>query len=279
ALAYVEKEGSDVRLVAAEGDEHDVLKTVGLGSSGAPARGQRGALSLSFDPREANQVNLLGRVGESECVDSGRRECSGFSWWRLVGGRAESQGFSLSVPAPCTEHAVSLLGAPGKLAYSVCSDQAGAERRTTLFTVQTDPQYARADPVLPGCQPLGLFGEGSSVWLIGECEGKRRAARAGADNGPVEVRDVASPRVECVGGKARLRAGPIEVELNAPRARLELVLPTVLAPRGSRAVWSGEALLVAAAPLRKLSLARYACEGNQLKEVSVGAASAAPSAK
>lgn len=270
AIAYFERQKGRVELVAGEGDEHDLLKPSRLGPSTASAQGERGSLALSLDAREPVSVNLLARVAESECVDSGRRECTGFSWWRLARGSADSHGFSLSVPSPCHEHAVSLLGRPGKLAYAVCS-QPGREQRTTLFTVQTDPQYARADEVLPGCHPLGLFADGSAAWLVADCGGRRRAARAGDDNGPVELRELASPRLECQAGRAELRAGPFDIALKTPTARLELLLPSVLAPPGSRAVWAGEALLVAATTSRKLSLSRYACQGNQLKEIGFSA--------
>ena len=270
AIAYLVGAKGHREVAASEGDEHEVLKPSVLAGSSANAEGERGSIALSLDAREPATANLLAQVGASECVDSGRRECTGFSWWRLARGRAESHGFSLSVPAPCREHAVSLLGRSGKVAYAVCS-QASGEQRTTLFTVQSDPQYARADEVLPGCTPLGLFADGNAGWLISDCGGKRRAARAGADNGPIEVRDLPSPRLECQAGRAELRAGPFEIALKSPLARLELILPSVLAPRGSRAVWTGEALLVAAASARKLSLSRYVCEGNQLKEVGLSA--------
>jgi hypothetical protein len=225
----------------------------------------------------SDAVSLLARAGDAECVDTGRRDCIAFAWWRLSLDRNESRGLPLSVPKPCTSHALSLLNEPRGMHYAVCSESAGAaERSTTLFTIQNTPEYARADTVLKGCQPLGLFAADDTVWLVGDCAGKRRAARAGADNAPVEVREIASPRVECVSGRAFVHAGPMDVALTTPHAGLETVLPSTLAPRGSRAVWTGAALVVAHAQRAKLELERYACEGASLRQLAAPDARAAP---
>lgn len=269
ALAMLERHWGALRILAAEGSAHEPLRPSELGPSGAPARGERGNLALGGDASRTDAISLLARAGDAECVDSGKRECTAFAWWRLTKGHAESRGFPLSVPSPCPEHAISLLNEPRGLHYAVCSQAAeGGERNTTLFTIQNSPEYARADPLLKGCQPLGLFATDESVWLLADCNGKRRAARAGADNAAVEQRDVASPRLECVNGRALVHAGPIETSLLAARSGLEVVLPSALAPKGSRAVWSGAALLVAAPRAGKLELTRYACDGNTLRQIS-----------
>jgi hypothetical protein len=276
ALAAVERRFGTARVVAGEAAATAVIVPSEIAKTAAAAGAERGNLALSGDPMRSDSVSLLARAGDAECVDTRRRECVAFAWWRLSFDRTESRGLPLSVPKPCTSHALSLLNEPRGMHYAVCSESAGAaERSTTLFTIQNTPEYARADTVLKGCQPLGLFAADDAVWLVGDCAGKRRAARAGADNAPVEVREIASPRLECVSGRAFVHAGPVDVGLTTARAGLETVLPSALAPRGSRAVWTGAALVVAHAQRTRLELERYACEGASLRQLTAPEAPAA----
>jgi hypothetical protein len=151
----------------------------------------------------------------------------------------------------------------------VCTDD-GKGPVTTVFTITPEPAYARAEQVLSGCEPAGTFVWKDSAWLVAECQGNRRAARIGAGDEVVEYLDMRAPKLECRSGIARIRASAFELVLDEPRPRLEALLPTGIAPRGSRAVFNGNALLVASNAGTSLRLARYPCNGDRLEEANVG---------
>ncbi|MFZ5893474.1 MAG: hypothetical protein ACOY0T_20605 [Myxococcota bacterium] len=268
ALAFFEKNWAGAKLVAAEGDANASLQRIEIGVDGSGVHEGRGNLALVLESKP-DAFSLWSRAGEAECVETGRRDCTAFSWWRLSDARAEARGLPLSVPTPCREHALTLLREHKGLHYAVCSQASSgsAARENTLFTIQNSPEYARADKLLAGCHALGLFTAADTTWLVGECNGQRRAARVGSDNGAIEVRELSSPRLECVNGRARLRAGPIDTLLEEPRAQLAPVLPSTLAPRDSRAAWTGQALLVVSSRARRLDVTRYACQGSSLRQL------------
>ena len=120
---------------------------------------------------------------------------------------------------------------------------------------------ALTEPILLGGAPR----------LVADCDGRRRAARPGRENAEVAVEELPSPGVQCDGTRARVRTGDSWLELDAPRGGLQALLPSVIAPRGSRAVFAGSALIVARAEKGKLELTRYACQAGVLRQLPADA--------
>jgi hypothetical protein len=234
-----------------------------LGAAWFAPRAARGNLAVAT---QGNAALVFARGEATPCVDGTSEHCFSFAMQKLEQGRASSRGFPLIVPAPCPETSLAFTVTGRDLHYAVCT-RTNQKSMTTLFTIRAEPEYARADPVLPGCRPLGLVELSGSVRLVADCDGQRRAAQVGPDNSAVTVEELPSPVLECQGNRARIRFGESWVELDKPRVNLHALLPSVVAPRGSRAVFTGSALLVAAAKAGKLTLTRYACQAGVLRQL------------
>jgi hypothetical protein len=135
---------------------------------------------------------------------------------------------------------------------------------TTLFTIEQNPEYARADRLLEGCRPSGTLVFGGAAWLVGDCRGSRRAVRVAGRSDALEFLELRTVRLECAADGTRLRAPGLDLVLDEPRAGLEAVLPGELAPEGARATWSGRALVVASTGGGALGVTRHRCDGGQL---------------
>jgi hypothetical protein len=168
---------------------------------------------------------------------------------------------------------VSFAVSGGRWYYGVCS-QATGKPVTTVFSIQAEPQYARADRLLEGCLPLGALSQNDELWLVGDCpgEGQRRGVRVRGGNAePVELR---VDRVEavCQSGAPLIRqtgARGLNLTLLAPRDGLAAFLPKALAPDGSRAAWTGRTLLVASLNQGLITLKGYQCDSTLLREVAL----------
>lgn len=212
---------------------------------------------------------VFSRGIEAPCIDPGKSACYAFDFHELAADRVKRTGVPLSVPVPCTDNSTALAVLPSRYHYGVCTDD-GKGPVTTIFTITPEPAYARAEQVLAGCEPAGTFVWKDNAWLVAECQGSRRAARIGGGDEVVEYLDMRAPTLECRSGILRIRASSFELVLDEPRQRLEALLPTSIAPRGSRAVFTGNAVLVASNAGTSLRLARYTCTGERLEETNVG---------
>ena len=263
ALAWAERTNETSRVRAAWGEPKARVFELGAAWRAPPtARGNVVVVARK------DAALVFARGGEVPCVEPGKHACYAFDFHELGAGGAKKTGLPLSVPVPCTDNATSLAVLPERYHYGVCTDTGGGPV-TTMFTITPEPAYARADPVLAGCEPAGTFVWRSSAWLVGECQGQKRAARIGAGDEEVEYLDLRSPRLDCRGGVAAIRASGFELPLDAPRSRLEALLPSAVAPRGARAVFTGRALLVASSVGTSLRVARYTCNGERWDESSV----------
>ncbi|HEX6272910.1 MAG TPA: hypothetical protein VFZ53_07720 [Polyangiaceae bacterium] len=263
AVAWLERSGAGARVRATWAAPRAPVFELGAAWRGPPAA--HGNVMVAA---WRGAALVFARGEEAPCVEPGKTACYAFSFHELGAEGAKRGPVSLSVPVPCTDHATSLVVMPGRYHYGVCTET-GSGPVTTVFTITPEPAYARADPVLEGCEPVGTFTWRSSAWLVAQCQGNRRAARIGAADEDVEYLDLRSLRLECRAGAATLRAAGFELELDSPRGRLEALLPNAMAPRGSRAVWTGQALLVASAAATSLRLARYTCRGDAWLETNV----------
>jgi hypothetical protein len=215
---------------------------------------------------------VLSRGGKTACADSSQGDCIGFDLFRQEASGTGRTGSPLAVPLPCEQNSVSFAVASGRWYYGVCSKSTG-KPVTTLFSIQSEPAYARADRILEGCLPLGATAFGGDLIVIGNCGGQRQGLRIRGGNAALEEVRVDRLEVVCDSGKPLIRqlgAGGLNLALNERRDRLEAFLPPALSPPNSRAVWTGSALLVATpdALNRKLTVKRYRCDSSMLREVA-----------
>lgn len=262
--AWVERGRDRGRVRAASRAVGADARLLDLGGAWFAPKPARGNLAIAT---QSDAAIVFARGEASACVDAASDHCFTFSMQKIQQGRVDPRGFPLIVPSPCAENSLAFAVTGRDLHYGVCT-RASSKPVTTFFTIRAEPEYARADPLLPGCRPLAVVELGGSVRLIADCDGQRRAAHVGANNDAVDIEDLPSPAVECQGERARVRFGQGWFELDAPRAQLHALLPSVIAPRGSRAVFTGSALLVAEAKDGNLKLSRYACRAGTLRQLS-----------
>jgi hypothetical protein len=272
AVAWVERAGSKARVRAAWASNRS--RIFELGEAWVAPRTARGNLVLAA---RGDAALVFARGNEAPCIEPGRRGCFGFSFHELSGDRALATGLPLTVPVPCTDSSTVLAVVGGRWHYGVCTDS-GKRPVTTMFTIERDPDYARADTLLEGCAPIATLVWDGAAWLVGECEGQRRAARLGLDAERAVYLDLRALRAECSAGTLRLRAAGFDLALDEPRGGLEALLPADMAARGARAVWTGRALLVATALGEELRVTSHACRGERLVSDRFEAAEPAPRA-
>jgi hypothetical protein len=273
AVAWIERSGEGARARAAWAEPKARVFELGPAWRGPPtARGNIVVAAKwgrgSARERDGARGLVFVRGSEAPCVEPGKDACYSFYFRELAADGASPAGLPLSVPVPCTDNATSLVTLDDRYHYGVCTDTGGGPV-TTVFTIMPDPAYARADPILRGCEPAGTFTWLGSAWLVADCQGNRRAARIGGGDEDVEYLDLRSLRLDCGDGIATIHAAGFALALTEARSRLEALLPAAIAPRGSRAVWTGRVLLVASTAATSLRLARYACTGSTWQETSV----------
>jgi hypothetical protein len=262
ALAWLEQGKNEARAVATFTSGNAPAPLMDLGAAALAAESARGNVALVAEPEQGRAL-LMWRGLEAPCASPEPTPCTGFTFRRLRPSMAEATGLPLSVPVPCASHSVQLSVSEGRFQYGVCTRD-GAEPVTTMFSIQYEPEYARAEPLLKGCLPLGTLGAGGRPWLIADCRGKRRAAPIPGLDERVEAEPLDAPRISCTPERAELRQGRFVLELREPRARLESVLPASFVPSGGRAGWTGRSLVVASATSGRLETSTFACEGGQL---------------
>jgi hypothetical protein len=261
ALAWIEQGKTEARAEAwLSGAGPSAL--IDLGPAGLSAEAARGNIQIAPES-ERGRTLVMWRGLQAPCIEAASAPCTAFTFRRLSGATAENSGLPLSVPAPCTAHSVQLFVSSGRFHYGVCTRD-GADPVTTMFSIQYDPEYARAEPLLKGCVPLGTVEAAGKPWLVGDCHGKRKAATIPLSDEKVETAYVDALRVSCTAERAELRQGAFTVTLREPRANLQAILPPALAPSGARAGWSGSSLVVAYLAGERLETRAFACRGGTL---------------
>lgn len=198
-------------------------------------------------------------------------ECTRFTRERLDTSGGVGRGDEpMEVAAPCDPLIPGALSIAGRSYYGVC--HLGDHPATTVYVIDPAVSYAAAAEVLPGCVPMGLAPAGASVVLRAHCPDGDAIARI-AETGRVPT--TVSPAVLapiCHEGRPTLVAGSnaeLALPLTASESRLEAWLPENMAPGGSRAVWTGEALLVAVPQAGEVALRRYECVEGELLRTDV----------
>jgi hypothetical protein len=278
ALAWSEGDGSTGRLRAAWVPPRGSPRTFELGLAWRGLPSNRGALALTA--RAAGAL-LLARGLEAPCASAGDEGCFSFQFFGISGDGAQATGIPLSVPSPCAEWSAQLVSAPARVRsggrqadreamdrfdYAICSGDPGASG-LTVFSIVPHPAYATAEETLTGCTPLGAGRFAGAPAFVGTCGLDRRVATLPVDGGRPVVRTINERGLICNGGAPLVRFGTEWLRLSGPLDRLELLLTEDLAPSGARAVWTGEALVIARADAGRLVLARHACRGSSLVEL------------
>lgn len=215
---------------------------------------------------------VLSRRGRTACADPNQADCIGFDLFRQEPNGTGRTGSPLAVPLPCDQNSVSFAVSGGRWYYGVCSRSTG-KAVTTLFSIQNEPAYARADRILEGCLPLGATALGGDLIVIGDCNGQRQGLRVRGGNAQLEEVRVDRLEVVCENGTPLIRqlgSGGLSLPLSGRRDRLEAFLPLALSPLHSRAVWTGSALLVAtpSALDGNVTVRRYHCDSSLLREAA-----------
>jgi hypothetical protein len=234
-----------------------------LGPAALVAEAARGNIAIAPEAERLRAL-VLWRGLEAPCVNPQQSPCTGFAFRRLTPTSAETTGLPLSVPVPCASHSVELATAPGRFFYGVCTRE-GAEPVTTMFTIQYDPEYARAEPLLKGCVPLGTIDVEGRPWLVADCHGKRQAAPVPLMDERVAAEDLDRMTVSCTPQQLELRRGKLALTLRQPRAGLEAIVPPALAPTGARVGWTGTTLIALFRAGDALETRAYACREGKLQ--------------
>jgi hypothetical protein len=243
-----------------------------LGAAWAAPEAGRGNLALV--QRGASALALV-RGPSEPCGDGSDESCFGFRFYQLSGRGAFETGLGLRVPVPCDARAALLISArapaqPGagepRFQYAVCTRSESAPV-LTVFSIEPDRSYAAAQKLFSDCTPLGAGNFAGQSLFVAECQGARRVARLRSADAPVEIVNLDVRGLLCSARGARLRLGSEWLELSEPSDRLELLLDASLSPPGSRAVWTGSALLVARLDAGRLVLDRHACADSGLRQL------------
>ena len=287
AIAWVSRAGDAHTVLATHGGEgaEAFAPPIDLGVTTIDARAAaRGALAAAAG--EDGNVAIIHRQMPGECPPGGEAPasdsaCVYFGVERLGGspGGTERRGVGLAAPDPCARAVVGYVWTGGIWYYGICTEGSGTPV-TTVYAIQFDPEYAHAERVLEGCEPIGAGASHRGVVVLGRC-GDRIDA--------VELRDAARERVEVSGAartvacsdgrpKITIRGGGASIEriLGGPESGLEHLLPESIAGPVARAVWTGDALLVATAADGRVTLRRHRCEGDVLAEAPSAAGMMAP---
>lgn len=234
-----------------------------LGSTHRTITSGRGWVSIAA--REDGRFQAAVRLGDGPCTDGSAGPCSAVDMASIRATEVEPVGVPLSVPTPCPELVVGTAWVGPRFHYGICSARTGAPL-TTAYTIETDVSIARSDDVLPGCQADGFFASGDEVLLPGRCPGGRAGARMGARAHGMRALPMDAVTVRCEGRTPIVQTSAslgATVRLVAPVDHLETVLPENVAPRGSRAVWTGSTVLVAIPGSGEVGLHRWGCDQGQ----------------
>ncbi len=226
-----------------------------LGRTVRREEGTRGRVVVAGS---ADRLVAFHRLEEGDCVaDEGR--CAMFAR-RGLDGASGGPGTN-EVRHPCEPLLAAALHQAGTWYHSVCHVLDGAPS-TTVESVR--PAISFAGPTLfEGCRPEAIAPLDDGVLVLTRC-GDATVGHQLDETGQVRATFRPVERVAaCEDGRPvlRVREGRREVKLQLGPAigRIEGLLPEDVALPGARAIWTGEAILVAVPQSRSLSVRRYGC--------------------
>lgn len=236
------------------------------------SRASRGRVAIST--REDGALVVTHRLEDAPCSDAVAAETgtTDASCGRIARTELDALVAALTpdppleVPSPCPALLPGAVTTAGTWFYGIChlgSGAGGVAPVTTLYAIRPSISYAAANETLAGCVPESVVPLPEGVAVVGACEGTRRIAILDATGRETAVIPTPTTDVICEGGRPVIlitgEATPRRIPLLAAVSRIEAFLPERLAPRRSRALWSGSALLVAAPLDAEVSLRRYEC--------------------
>jgi hypothetical protein len=236
---------------------HNFRPVEDLGPSVRIDRDLRGRLSMAADAQ--GSIVLYHRIPEAACVAS-EGTCARFT--RAGVGTDPSRAMRgtepLEVLRPCEPFVTGARFHGGTWYYAVCHRE--PEPTTTLFAIRPALSYAAPFDTRSGCVARGIAPLDEGVALTLEC-GTETIAYHIDEMGRERARfDTLERTITCEDGRPALQIGPRAVlRLAGSTDHVEALLPETIAPRGARAIWTGESLLVAAPIGHEVSLRRYEC--------------------
>jgi hypothetical protein len=265
SVGWVSAEGRTGRAFASSGDlESGAFAAPSLlGGLEVGSSTRRGNLALAV--RSGAAPLAFTRRGEEMCGERNAGPCTAFGFHALEAGGPAPRGLPLSVPATCDVGVAGLIVVQDRWHYGVCALKSG-RRVTTVFSVESERQYARADELMPGCIPLGMTRVKSELVLGADCGGEWRGARLRRDDAPATQIE-SELELACDRGQLTLRArgGPeFSATLEGPLEHLEALLPPRRFGSGARALWTGSAVLIASSDGSGVTLRRDECRENAL---------------
>lgn len=275
AVAWSVVTGGAIRVEAAYAATPPVFaRAIDLGEMEAGVGG-RGNVSVAALGDGA--IYVAHRIQRGPCHDAetGATECTRFARTRVPEGESVRGDGASVIATPCAPLLPGTVGGGGTSEpwfYGVCH---GESPTTTMFVINPDPtsQYAAAAEVLAGCTPVSLARADAGAVLRARCGDDEAFARVDPMGRVARELRHAVLTTRCDAGRPVLEAregdAAIVRRLTESESRVEAWLPASIAPEGARAVWTGEALLVAA-PIgpegaREMSLHRFECVGADLQ--------------
>lgn len=220
--------------------------------------GTRGRVAAAGSP--SGELAVAYRIGEVPCEEGSSARCQGLRI-RRVAPASNPRSVPLAVPEPCPRTWVGFEQVEGTWYYGACDRSQG----TMIYAIQFEPEYAHVEPHFQGCEPRGLAPFQSGVVALADCEeGRRGVVVPGAEATRVEFIGEEEVTVGCAGDTPAMTVVGIRTPLDAPRSGLALFLPESIAPVGSRAAWTGEAILVAHTTGGEVGLHRWECRDGVL---------------
>ncbi len=237
--------------------------------SAAEARSDavRGRLSLSA--AETGAMRVAFRAPVARCVGQSG-DCAQLvtQAYPPLAGAAARVADAREIRTPCLRMLAGATWVSGTWYDAFCAlGEQDAIPTTQVYAIRPEISYAAAVPTLRECMPLGLSPAPKGAVMWGDCAGERTAHVITLD-GRERTLAHAITDIRCAGGRPLLRVSgegdPLELKLDEPRDRIELWLPTALAPAGARAVFTGSRLIVVSARGPSLGFVTYRCQGDQL---------------
>lgn len=221
---------------------------------------------------------VMVRGPDTKCPQSGASSrCASFISGRLDGSRFRSR-MPLVVPSPCERPLTQGVFYAQSWYYGVCSTESGTAR-TTIYSINFEPEYAAAKSFESGTEGLDLVRAAGGVVALDARQGEHAAHRFGKEEKDEVTWPATSRGVFCNGetpvmhlsrsGKADERT-LVKKPLAGPESAIAPWLPDALRKKPHvRAVWTGSALLIADMAAGEIRLARHQCREGVFKRTDI----------